>query len=93
LGVLRRAIADAASARATGGVGAFVPRHRRAIGTAARSIDRALTHIDPRAHTLSEPELVALGLREALDAMGELVGEISPDDVIGRVFASFCVGK
>jgi tRNA modification GTPase len=39
------------------------------------------------------PEIIALGLREALDALGELVGEVSPDDVIGRVFATFCVGK
>jgi tRNA modification GTPase len=36
---------------------------------------------------------VAGHLRHALDALGELVGHISPDDVIGRVFATFCVGK
>ena len=93
LGVLRRAIADA-SCRASGtGVGVFVPRHRRALRDAIRSIGDAITGIDPRAHALLQPELTALCLREALDALGELVGEVSPDDVIGRVFSTFCVGK
>jgi len=93
LGVLRRAIADATSRASGTGVGVFVPRHRRALTSAIDSIDHATHQIDPKARTLAHPELVALGLREALDALGELVGEVSPDDVIGRVFATFCVGK
>lgn len=93
IAVLRRAIADASSRRTGTGVGVFVPRHRRALSDTADGITRALEHLDPDARTLDEPELVALGLREALDAAGELVGEISPDEVIGRVFATFCVGK
>ncbi|HEX2971385.1 MAG TPA: GTPase, partial [Tepidisphaeraceae bacterium] len=39
------------------------------------------------------PELTALELREALDALGRIVGQITPDDVLGRVFATFCIGK
>lgn len=39
------------------------------------------------------PELIASTLREVVDHLGELVGRISPDDIIGRVFATFCVGK
>jgi tRNA modification GTPase len=38
-------------------------------------------------------ELLAESLRGALDRIGELVGRIDPDDVLGRVFATFCVGK
>lgn len=93
LGVLRRAIADAVSEVHGTGVGAFVPRHRRALGDAITGIDRAMEQVDAAAPALARPELIALGLREALDALGELVGEVSPDDVIGRVFATFCVGK
>lgn len=93
LGVLRRAIADATSQVSGTGVGVFVPRHRRALRAAIHSIDDTITHLDPDAPSLGNPELIALGLREALDALGELVGEVSPDDVIGRVFATFCVGK
>ncbi len=93
LGVLSRAIADATSRSEGIGVGVFVPRHRRALRRAIASLSTTIEGIDPTAHALASPELIALGLREALDALGELVGEVSPDDVIGRVFATFCVGK
>ena len=39
------------------------------------------------------PELAAHWLRLALDSLGEIAGRISPDDVIGRIFATFCIGK
>lgn len=39
------------------------------------------------------PELVALELRHALDALGEIMGSVTSDDVLGRVFARFCIGK
>ncbi|MHB9096619.1 MAG: tRNA uridine-5-carboxymethylaminomethyl(34) synthesis GTPase MnmE [Syntrophales bacterium] len=39
------------------------------------------------------PELVALDLREALDALGEITGRTTPEEVIERIFAKFCVGK
>jgi tRNA modification GTPase len=93
VGVLKRAIADAVTNRKDMGVGAFVPRHRRAIADAIRGIEHATRWIDPGARAIDAPELVASGLRDALDALGELTGEITPDDVLGRVFATFCVGK
>ncbi len=39
------------------------------------------------------PELVAAWLRTALDRLGEVSGAIPPDDVLGRIFARFCIGK
>jgi tRNA modification GTPase len=39
------------------------------------------------------PELVAADLRTALDRLGEVAGAIPPDDVLGRLFAGFCIGK
>jgi tRNA modification GTPase len=93
LPTLRRAIADAVTQRHGSGVGGFVPRHRRALFDSLSGIEEAIERIDASCPSLGEPELVAVGLRNALDALGELVGEISPDDVIGRVFATFCVGK
>ncbi|MEM0983353.1 MAG: GTPase [Planctomycetota bacterium] len=86
LGVLRRAIADAALHARASGAASLVPRHRRAL---SRALD-ALAEARPAIET---PELVAHALRAALDALTELSGEVSPDDVIGRVFATFCVGK
>ena len=93
LDVLRRAMADATSLAVGAGVGVYVPRHRRAISEAMQSLEDACIHLDASARSIEAPELIALGLRAALDALGELVGEVSPDDVIGRVFATFCVGK
>ncbi len=97
LAPLRRAIADAAwSARSAGAAAAALPRHRRALAAAAARIADAAELIPPTADPrdqLPAPELVAGALREALDALGELTGRISPDDVIGRIFATFCIGK
>jgi len=42
---------------------------------------------------LAHPELVAASLRTALDRLGEVAGAIPPDDVLGRLFSSFCIGK
>jgi tRNA modification GTPase len=39
------------------------------------------------------PEFAAAELRSALDALGDVRGVVTPDDVLGRVFSGFCVGK
>lgn len=96
LAPLRRAIADAAwgdGAAARPGAHWLLPRHRRALAEAAMSIHYALDQIDPGEHALDSPETIAGELRTALDALSELTGAISPDDIIGRIFATFCVGK
>lgn len=38
-------------------------------------------------------ELVAEELRQAQQALGQITGEVSSDDLLGEIFASFCVGK
>lgn len=97
LGALKRAIADAAGGSASSGSarGTLVPRHRACLGRALAGVrtglDRAASQAD--SPSLAEAEVIAGDLREALDALGEVAGQISPDDVIGRVFATFCVGK
>jgi tRNA modification GTPase len=93
LDTLRRALADLACGSRADSLAALLPRHRRAMSMARESLALAAASVDRKAHALSSPELVAGHLRSALDALGELVGQISPDDVIGRVFATFCVGK
>jgi len=41
----------------------------------------------------NSPEFLALELREALDSLGEITGETTPDEILNRVFDKFCIGK
>ena len=43
--------------------------------------------------TLRAGELVAEELRLAQGALGEITGEFHSDDLLGRIFGSFCIGK
>jgi len=38
-------------------------------------------------------DFIAVDIREALNALGEIVGQTSPDDVLNHIFNNFCVGK
>lgn len=88
IAALRRAIADATwgSSRDASCAG-LLPRHRAAIAAAARVL------ADVEAAPDGEPALVAERLRDAATSIGELTGRISPDDVLARVFSTFCIGK
>ena len=39
------------------------------------------------------PEFLAAELREALNHLGQITGTISPDEILGRIFSQFCIGK
>lgn len=62
-------------------------RHRSLVAAAIESLRRAADSL-PRG-----PELVAAELRAAIDALGGILGKVAPDDVLGRIFSSFCIGK
>lgn len=97
LGALRRAISDAALLASSHGSqeAALLPRHRAALAQALHAVRAALQSASQSstAVSLDRPELVAGELRAALDALGQITGRVSPDDVIGRIFSTFCVGK
>jgi tRNA modification GTPase len=38
-------------------------------------------------------DIVSMDLQEALEALGELTGEVTTDDILDKIFGSFCVGK
>lgn len=68
----------------------LLPRHRAALRDAAVALDHTLALAHERPDSAEE---IAGELRAALDALGELTGRLTPDDVLARVFASFCIGK
>jgi tRNA modification GTPase len=39
------------------------------------------------------PEFVALDLREGLEAVGEVVGKVDVEEILGEIFSAFCIGK
>lgn len=39
------------------------------------------------------PELTALELRSALASIGEIVGAVETDEILGKIFSTFCIGK
>jgi tRNA modification GTPase len=39
------------------------------------------------------PEFVSIELRGALDAVGEVVGKLDTEDLLGKIFSEFCIGK
>jgi len=75
----------------------LLERHRAALAQAqelmasARTMAQACVDAGRRA---AEPaELIATDLRGALDALGVVAGHRTPDDVLGELFARFCIGK
>lgn len=64
-------------------------RHKIAIENATISLDRAI-------HALTEDkpiEILALELRDALDRLGEIVGSVTTEDILNKIFNDFCIGK
>jgi tRNA modification GTPase len=44
-------------------------------------------------HGNASLELFAEELRLAQDELGKITGKILPDDLLGKIFSSFCIGK
>lgn len=65
-------------------------RHYEALVRAATALGRV--HDGLQVATLP-PDLIAQDLREALYHLGEIVGEISTEEVLGNIFRNFCIGK
>ena len=73
------------------GAGTFMARRRH-----LDAIGRAQDHIARGKSRLKESragELLAEELRLAQQALGEITGEFTADDLLGRIFSEFCLGK
>ncbi len=86
---LRRHIAALApAAEASGGAFSARARHVDALRRAARHLDTAHQQLAAR-----QGELAAFELRESQRELGEVVGDVTSDELLGRIFSSFCIGK
>jgi len=65
-------------------------RHRAAVAAARKALEAAAFRVESGA---AEAELVAEDLRVAIRCLESLVGRIGVEDVLGEIFARFCIGK
>jgi len=68
-------------------------RQEQAIGTAADAVRRAVALSECVRHLIDSADLLAFELREAVEGLGTVTGEISTEDLLTRIFADFCIGK
>jgi tRNA modification GTPase len=60
------------------------------------ALSRTRVHLSEARRQLIEHragEVMAEELRQAQQCLGEITGEVSSDDLLGRIFSSFCIGK
>jgi tRNA modification GTPase len=64
-------------------------RHRGALERAHASLEQVLLSVERR----MAAEFIAVDLRAAVNALGEIIGETTTDDILDRIFKEFCIGK
>ncbi|NLX20673.1 MAG: tRNA modification GTPase [Phycisphaerae bacterium] len=72
---------------------ALSARQRKALQEALFAMRRARDLCDTASDEHVPTELLALELREATHALSLLVGEVTTEDLLDRVFSRFCIGK
>ncbi len=89
-GLRRRLLEVAGWQSAPEGVYIARARHVQALGRVEAHLDQAAGHLAAGDRLL---ELLAEELRLAQNALNEITGEFSSDDLLGVIFSSFCIGK
>lgn len=93
LDALRQAIADhlGSDPALAGEEGVVITerRHRDALLGAVKALETFLQSAAGAVHL----EFLAMELREALAALGQVTGETTPDEILEQIFSRFCIGK
>jgi tRNA modification GTPase len=77
----------------------FHPAGSGVLSARARHLEalrRARAHVEEAHRLLNERhagELVAQELTDAQVQLGEITGQVTSDDLLGRIFGGFCIGK
>ncbi|MFQ6618284.1 MAG: tRNA uridine-5-carboxymethylaminomethyl(34) synthesis GTPase MnmE [Fidelibacterota bacterium] len=64
-------------------------RHREALENARKSLKRAIKSLSEKVPS----EYVTVDLRESLNFLGEIIGEVTTEDILNNIFSRFCIGK
>ncbi len=64
-------------------------RHFEALNNALIEINNVQNGIDNKLSS----DLIAIDIREALSYLGEITGKVTTEDLLGNIFANFCIGK
>jgi tRNA modification GTPase len=64
-------------------------RHQDALRRAGESLGQALESVQ----SWMAGELVSIDVRAAADALGEITGAITTDEILSQIFSEFCIGK
>ena len=92
LDALRQRLLQLVGWQGGAGEGLFIARerHLQALARAAAHLEAAGDHLAGAAPML---DLLAEELRLAQNALGEITGQFTADDLLGVIFARFCIGK
>jgi tRNA modification GTPase len=71
-----------------GSEGVFMARARH-----LEALQTATHHLDAASMRVGELELLAEELKQAQLALSDITGEFTPDDLLGKIFSQFCIGK
>jgi tRNA modification GTPase len=86
--LLREALLDFVGLHGHGAEGVFMARERH-----VHALQLAQRHLERAARQADKLELLAEELRLVQLALGSITGEFTADDLLGEIFARFCIGK
>ncbi len=64
-------------------------RHYQLIEATIESLENAINTIDEK----MPDEFISIGIRDAISYLGEMIGEVTTEDLMDRIFSNFCIGK
>jgi tRNA modification GTPase len=64
-------------------------RHHDLLQQSIRAVESSVDLLERRA----SEELILVGLHNALRYLGDITGETTTDEILGQIFATFCIGK
>jgi len=61
-----------------------------------KALEKAKSHLKTFIETIKQNkqlEIMSIELRQTLDCLGEITGEVTTDEILGKIFSKFCIGK